>query len=128
MGLLLRLFRGFKKTARLAGLCLAFVSHQTLADELTTLQKISPTEAQTLRSLLQQPQPQGLTTQSLNQWYQNQDAVAFKLGDPNERERVLRAWFAATPNIDVKWSLGSYLMTNSSNTAEGFELMEDVLR
>lgn len=128
MRLLSRLFRGLKKTAHLASLCLIFASNLAFADELTSLQKISPAEAQSLRAILQQPQPEGLTTQSLNQWYQNQDAAAFKLGDPNERERVLRAWFAASPNIDAKWSLGSYLMTNSSNTAEGFRLMEDVIR
>lgn len=127
MHLISRLFRSLYKTVNLTGLCLVFFSPLASADELTTLQKISPTEAQTLRTLLQQPQPEGMTTQSLNQWYRNQDAAAFKLGDPNERERVLRAWFVASP-VDAKWSLGSYLMTNSSDTAEGFTLLEEVLR
>lgn len=127
MGLLSRLFRSLNKAAQAVGLCLVFVGHTAWADELITLQKISPVEAQALRALLQQPQPEGLTIQSLNQWYQAQDAAAFKLGDPNERERVLRAWFAASPK-DAKWSLGSYLMSNSSDTAEGFKLLEDILR
>ena len=112
----------------MAVLSLVFFSHLATADELTTLQKISPAEAQALRAVLQQPQPAGLTTQSLNQWYENQDAASFKLGDPKERERVLRAWVAASPYIYSKWSLGSYLMANSNNTAEGFALMEEVLR
>jgi CHAT domain-containing protein len=128
MELIPKLFRSLYKTVNLAGFCLVFVSTLVSADELTNLQKISPAEAQTLRAILQQPQPEGLTTQSLNQWYQNQDAAAFKLGDPNEQARVLRAWLAASPNIDAKWTLGSFLMSNSSNTAEGFALMEDVLR
>jgi CHAT domain-containing protein/Tfp pilus assembly protein PilF len=127
MGLLLRLFRYLKQPACVAVLSLVFFSHLATADELTTLQKISPAEAQALRAVIQQPQPAGLTTQSLNQWYQNQDAAAFKLGDPNERERILRAWFAASPNIDSKWSLGNFLISNSKNSADGFNLLHQVL-
>ena len=98
------------------------------AQELAALQKISPAEAQELRALLQQPQPEGMTYSALDQWYQARDAAAFRLGDPNERERVLRAWLAASPGIDSKWTLGSFLMDTSNNTAEGFALMEDVLQ
>jgi CHAT domain-containing protein len=97
------------------------------AQELATLQKITPAEAQELRNLLQQPQPEGMTYSSLDQWYQARDAAAFRLGDPVERERVLRAWLAASPGIDPKWTLGSFLMSNSNNSAEGFALMEQVL-
>lgn len=129
MGLLSRLFRGLKKAARLAGwsLSLVLATQTAFADELTSLKKISPAEAQSLRALLQQPQPEGLTAQSLNQWYREQDAAAFKLGDPNEQERILRAWFAVSP-LDAKWSLGTYLVGNSSNIEEGFMLMEEALR
>ena len=109
-------------------LCCIFASVALHAQELTALQKISPAEAQELRTLLQQPQPEGLTYNSLDQWYQARDAAAFRLGDPNERERILRAWLAASPGIDAKWTLGSFLMNSSSNTAEGFALMEEVLR
>ncbi len=128
MACLPRLFRGLYKTAQWAGLCWVFVCHTAIADELASLQKITAQEAQALRALLQQPQPEGMTPQSLNQWYRNQDAIAFKLGDPNEQERNLRAWFAASPSIEAKWPLGSFLISNSSNTAEGFALLEDILR
>lgn len=102
--------------------------HAVDAQELIGLQKLSPAEAQELRTQLQLPQPEGLTTQALIQWHQSRDAAAFRLGDPNERERVLRAWMTAVPSVDVKWTLGSFLLDTSSNTAEGFALLEDVLQ
>ena len=111
-----------------ASLCLLLTVGTATAQELGVLQKITPAEAQELRTLLQQPLPEGLTYSAIDQWYQARDAAAFRLGDPNERERILRAWFAAHPSTDSKWTLGSFLMSNSSNSAEGFALLEELSR
>ncbi len=111
------------------GFALLTLTAATLsAQELTSLKKISPTEAQELRELLKQPLPTGMAKQSIDQWFQARDAAAFRLGDPNEHERVLRAWLEAAPSIDSKWTLGSFLMSNSNTPQEGFALMEDVLK
>ncbi len=96
--------------------------------DLVNLKKISPNEAQELRQLLSQTLPDGLNKQSIDQWFQTRDAAAFRLGEPSERERILRDWVKAAPSVDSKWTLGSYLMDNSSTPQEGFTLMEDVLK
>lgn len=96
--------------------------------DLVGSQKINPQEAQELRQLIQQTPPEGLNKQNLNQWFLTRDSAAFRLGDPSERERILRLWLATSPNIDAKWTLGSYLMENSSKPEEGFALMEEVLQ
>lgn len=110
-----------------ACLCLLLTIGTCGSQELGALQKINPIEAQELRALLQQPLPEGLTYSALDQWYQARDAAAFRLGDPNERERILRAWVAGHPSLDSKWTLGSFLMSNSSNSAEGFAILEALL-
>lgn len=96
------------------------------AQELVGLQKINPAQAQELQQLLQQNLPEGLSKQAIDQWFQVRDAAAFRLGDAAERERVLRAWVRHSPSIDSKWSLGSYLMDNSTAPQEGFALLEEV--
>jgi CHAT domain-containing protein len=112
--------------------CFAFVTltaATTLhAQEFVNSQKISPAEAQELRQLLQQPVPESMTKLSAEQWFQARDAAAFRLGDPNERERILRTWLKVAPSIDAKWTLGSFLMSHSSAPQEGFDLMEEVLK
>lgn len=128
MNLLVQKFLRLVKFSVALSMCAMLTCGMAFSQELGALQKISPAEAQELRNLLQQPQPEGLTYSAIDQWYQARDAAAFRLGDPNERERVLRAWFAASPSIDSKWTLGSFLMDTSNNTAEGFALMEEVLR
>lgn len=128
MKLFMHQLSGLVKLSCIASLWLMLTCGLGYAQELGSLQKISPAEAQELRNLLKQPQPEGLTYSSLDQWYQARDAAAFRLGDPNERERILRAWLAASPGIDPKWTLGSFLMDSSSNSAEGFAMLEEVLR
>ena len=118
------------KVTRSAVVFLCFVPSLVFGQDfdLVTQQKLNPQEAQDLRQLLQQPIPEGLSKQAANQWFLTRDSAAFRLGAPSERERILRLWLATSPNIDAKWTLGSYLMENSSKPEEGFALMEEVLQ
>ena len=110
------------------GLLLCCGAVQAQMQELLSVQKLSPAEALELRELLAQEPQEGLSGKALVDWFQRKDAAAFRLGEPAERERVLRQWLKAAPSIDSKWTLGSFLMDNSASTAEGFALMEEVLQ
>ena len=98
------------------------------AQDFATQVILSSAEEASLRAQLSQAQPPGLVGKAVDQWFERQDEVAFRLGDPKEREKVLRAWNAASPGLNTQWVLGSFLMEMSSNTAEGFRLLEDLLR
>ena len=89
---------------------------------------LSAAEETALREQLAQTPPPGLAGKAADPWFEKQDEAAFRLGDPKEREKVLRAWNAASPGMNTQWVLGSFLMEMSNNTAEGFRLLEDLLR
>ena len=94
--------------------------------EATSL--LSAADIHSLRAQLQQQPPASQDTKTLQQWYAQQDEAAFRLGDPGERERVLRAWYAALPGLDSQWTLGSFLIEMSGHVSEGFRLLEDLLK
>ena len=118
-----------KRVGTWLGLLLGWLLSASLAaQEFALPQKLTPDEAAKIKAQLSQPLPTGLVGPAIDQWFRYQDASAFRLGDPAERERILRAWYSASPNLDSKWTLGSYLMEMSNNAAEGFALLEDLLK
>jgi len=89
--------------------------------------KLSAQEASRLREVLAAPVPAGATNDQLDRFYREQDAAAFKLGDLQERERVLREWAQASKTLDGRWTYASFLL-NTEKVEEGFQRFEALLK
>jgi hypothetical protein len=105
--------------------CLSMGSY---AQDFAPQTALSPSEEASLREQLRQVIPAGLAGKAADRWFEQQDEIAFRLGDPAEREKLLRAWYQASPGMNSQWVLGSFLMEMSNNTSEGFKLLEELLR
>jgi len=119
----------FVFVVQLLCLTLALALGNARAQEIETLagSKVSPQEATRLREVLATPAPAGATNDQLDRFYRELDAAAFKLGDIQERERVLREWSQSSKNLDGRWTYASFLL-GTEKVEEGFQRFEALLK
>ena len=111
-------------------LCISlFASSLTFAQSSVVPEgsKLSQVEITKLRELLREPPPSSGVQQQIDAYYRRLDAVAFRLGDMQERERVLREWSNVSTDIDARWTYASFLM-NTEKIQEGFTLFENLIK
>jgi hypothetical protein len=82
---------------------------------------LSSSEIDNLREILKETPPLNSPQQQVDSFYKKQDAAAVRLGDMQERERVLKQWSSVSSDIDARWSYASFLM-QTEKIQEGFEL------
>jgi hypothetical protein len=81
--------------------------------------KLSAAEIAVLRETLKEPPPLNGLQQNIDIYFRKMDGVAFRLGDMQERERILREWNQVSTNLDARWTYASFLM-NTEKIQEGF--------
>lgn len=89
--------------------------------------KLSPAEIAVLREALKEPPPLNGLKQNIDNYYRRMDGLAFRLGDMQERERVLREWSQVSNDLDARWTYASFLL-NSEKIQEGFVLFEGLIK
>lgn len=89
--------------------------------------RISDAEAAQLRELLKTPPPPSGLKLQVDEHYRRLDAAALRLGDMQERERVLREWAESSTDIDARWTYASFLL-NSEKINEGFLQFEALIK
>lgn len=88
---------------------------------------LSASEASQLREKIAQEPPAGMSDDSLNRFFTEQDFAAGRLNDMVAREQLLRKWVATVKaNHAARWTLGMILKATEKR-AEGFALMEEVM-
>jgi CHAT domain-containing protein len=88
---------------------------------------LSSSEIANLREILKETPPLNSPQQQVDSFYKKQDAAAVRLGDMQERERVLKQWSSVSSDIDARWSYASFLM-QTEKIQEGFELFENLIK
>ena len=88
--------------------------------------KLSAAEVAVLREALKEPPPLNELNKNIDIYYRKMDGIAFRLGDMQERERILREWNQVSNDLDARWTYASFLM-NSEKIIEGFSLFENPL-
>ena len=89
--------------------------------------KLSSAEIAVLRETLKEPPPLNGLQQNIDIYFRKMDGVAFRLGDMQERERILREWNQVSTNLDARWTYASFLM-NTEKIQEGFSLFENLIK
>ena len=89
--------------------------------------KLSAAEIAVLRETLKEPPPLNGLQQNIDIYFRKMDGVAFRLGDMQERERILREWNQVSTNLDARWTYASVLM-NTEKIQEGFSLFENLIK
>lgn len=102
-----------------------FASAQNIG--MPTGSRISETEAAQLREMLKTPPPASGLKLQIDEHYRRLDAAALRLGDMQERERVLREWAESSTDIDARWTYASFLI-NSEKINEGFLQFEALIK
>jgi tetratricopeptide (TPR) repeat protein len=94
---------------------------------LSNANKLTPAEITNLRELLKEPAPTGGLQQQIDAHFRKLDAAAFKLGDMQERERVLKEWNTVSKDLDARWTYASFLL-NTEKIQEGFIQFENLIK
>ena len=89
--------------------------------------KLSAAEVAVLRETLKEPPPLNGLKQNIDIYYRKMDGVAFRLGDMQERERILREWNQVSNDLDARWTYASFLF-NTEKIQEGFSLFETLVK
>ena len=89
--------------------------------------KLSATEIAVLRETLKEPPPLNGLQQDIDKYYRRMDAVAFRLGDMQERERVLKDWNQVSDGLDARWSYAALLL-QTEKIQQGFALFEQLVK
>jgi CHAT domain-containing protein len=89
--------------------------------------KLGAKETEELREILKTPAPLGGLKTQIDAHFRRLDAAAFRLGDMQERERVLREWSEVSEDIDARWTYASFLL-NSEKINEGFIQFEALIK
>ena len=89
--------------------------------------KLGSAEIAALRDILKEPPPATGLQQNIDAYYRKMDGAAFRLGDMQERERVLKQWNQFSNTLDARWTYASFLM-NTEKIQEGFSLFENLIK
>ncbi|MBC7649341.1 MAG: CHAT domain-containing protein [Vitreoscilla sp.] len=96
-------------------------------DEIETqFKRITPQDEARLRELLAQPIPEGALPDTLRKHFQEKDAAALHLGEPGNRESVLREAVKRLPDAYLKNNLARQLL-NRGAIQEGNALMQEAI-
>ena len=115
-----------RRLAFVLGLLLSFSGFGQEADLVSGL-KLDPEEIVRLGAILSLPASPVNSPRQMREHFQAQDAAAFRLGDVQAREKVLREWYRVQPEIDSRWTLGTFLL-NTEKVSEGFALLELLIK
>ena len=77
--------------------------------------KLSAAEIAVLRETLKEPPPLNGLQQNIDIYFRKMDGVAFRLGDMQERERILREWNQVSTNLDARWTYARVVSSSKCN-------------
>lgn len=89
--------------------------------------KLSSEEIAVLRETLKEPLSENSSQQNIDIYYRKMHEAAFRLGDIQETERVLREWNLVSTNIDARWSYAGLLL-QTEKIQQGFALFEQLVK
>lgn len=106
-----------------------FIANVAIAQisEVPEGSKLGPTEIAVLRETLKELPPTNGSPQNIDAYYRKMEVAAFRLGDMQERERILKEWNQVSNDLHPRWTYAGFLL-GTEKLQEGFALFEQVIK